>query len=210
MSFRKSDWSHPALVLAPRRAVPGAWTVGFAVVFLAWILTGTTAAALAPAPFDFVVSPSAVSEGQSASIRIVARASASEAAMAERYDIYIMRAFTHYAYFLTPTGTWSPEPTPYLQAVSVLQFTPVVRECPNPGPPRLVALAMVVVRTSTDPLIRMNWEFQPSVQWVTVTPSLAAFLSASAGRSRAVAVLGYLGLLTFAVSVLVLLYPGRG
>jgi len=109
-------------------------------------------AALPAPPFDFSLSPAAVTEGAP-----------------ETYDLYLALARTDEASFLTEDGAWSPSPVPYARAVGV-NAPPIVRQWPQAWPPGEHAFALLVVPVSADPLARSAWRYRPVIRWLDVEP----------------------------------------
>lgn len=125
-------------------------------------------AALPAPPFDFSLSPAAVTEGAPATVRI-APVRAPSAGAPETYDLYLALARTDEASFLTEDGAWSPSPVPYARAVGV-NAPPIVRQWPRAWPPGEHAFALLVVPVSADPLARSAWRYRPVIRWLDVEP----------------------------------------
>jgi hypothetical protein len=143
-------------------------------VVTAAVLAGAAApasAALPAPPFDFGMSPGAVTEGAPVTIRI-APVHAAGAGVPEAYDLYLALARTDEASFLTEDGAWSPTPVPYARAVGV-SAPPIVRQWPRAWPPGEHAFALVVVPVSGDPLARSAWRYRPVIRWVDVEPRVS-------------------------------------
>lgn len=176
---------------------------GLTLILAVGVLAGT-GWALPPAPFNFQVSPSTWPEGGRAAIRVEALGQTGMDKAGEPFDIYIVRipGWPSPYMYLTPTGVWSPTPTPYRASVSVSAFTGVVAEWREPGPAGEIYVAVGFVRASAEFLNRSNWVFQPLFTTVRVRAPWGS-------RSRAALVLGALGLVTLAAVVLVFLYPRR-
>lgn len=160
-------------------------------------------ASLAPPPLDFSVSPSAVTEGGPATVRIERLRGAGRG---EQFDVYLAFFIAwDDVVFMTPAGVWSAQPVPYRQNLVLADFVPVVAGWPHPAPVGSLIMGMFVVRAGTPPLVRANWLYQPVIKMVRVKAA-----SADALRDpEAVLVLGSLAVLTLAALIVVLLAPRR-
>jgi len=132
------------------------------------LVPGLVFAALPSPPFDFSLSPAAVTEGAPVTIRIAA-VRAPAAGAPEVYDLYLALARTEEASFLTEDGAWSPSPVPYARAVAV-SAPPIVRPWPRAWPSGEHAFALLVVPVSADPLARTGWRYRPVIRWLDVEP----------------------------------------
>jgi hypothetical protein len=135
------------------------------------VAAAPASAALPAPPFDFGMSPGAVTEGAPVTIRI-APVRAAGAGVPEAYDLYLALARTDEASFLTEDGAWSPTPVPYARAVGV-SAPPIVHQWPRAWPPGEHAFALVVVPVSADPLARGAWRYRPVIRWVDVEPRVS-------------------------------------
>ncbi len=159
-----------ALGLAALAMIPG-WRRRMKVVAPAALMALAVApasAALPAPPFDFSLSPAAVTEGAPVTVRIAPVRSAGAGAP-DAYDLYLVLARTEEASFLTEAGAWSPTPVPYARAVDVTA-APIVRQWARAWPPGEHAFALVVVPVSADPLARSAWRYRPVTRWLDVAP----------------------------------------
>jgi hypothetical protein len=185
LSARVADWA-AALVLS---------------VVLA---SGAAEAALAPAPGLFRVRPDTVKEGEAA--RVEVEPAGASGSLRGDFDLYIVWFSGPGAAFLTASGQWSAEPAIYRARVTPGGFAPI--EGPLHPPARAVGtipLGAIFTRPGGHPLQRTDWMYQPQL----VTVRLKASLAAAPNRSRALATLGGLGLLSLGASALVLWRAGR-
>jgi hypothetical protein len=143
-------------------------TVCIAVVAAALSIAPTSTYARLPAPpFDFAITPAQVSEGGSATFE-VAPATGSSAGT-NRYDVYVMWAYSEEAAFLTPQGVWAPVPVALARDTTV-QSAPTLRVTWNGARPVMdIPLAVLVVPAGADPLDRARWTHRPVIRWLRVT-----------------------------------------
>jgi len=143
-------------------------------ILLAAVLAALAAspafAALPAAPFDFTMSPAAVTEGAPVTIRIAPVRAGAGAPQA--HDLYLALARSEEAAFLTEGGAWSPRPVPFARAVPP-DAAPIVRQWPRAWPPGEHAFALIAVPVSTDPLARTAWRYRPAIRWLEVTPRVS-------------------------------------
>jgi len=129
------------------------------------IAAAAAEAALPAPPFDLAVSSTWLREGDTITVRVSPRPTG---AAQDRYDLYVLLASSEEAAFLTPEGTWAPQPVAYARAVSTSD-PPLVREWPRVWPAGQHALALVAVAPAGDPLDRATWQFRPAIVWLRVT-----------------------------------------
>lgn len=127
------------------------------VALVAVVAPAVVDAALAPPPIEFDLSPPVVGHDESLSIRL---APAPRWADGGPLDVYIMWATTGRAAFLRPDGAWSPVPVAFWPRVEPTSGA-LVREWRRPEPRGDIPLAMVVVPSGADPLVRSGWRFRP-------------------------------------------------
>jgi hypothetical protein len=166
--------------------------------------SGAAEAALAPAPGIFRVRPDTVKEGEAA--RIEVEPAGASGSFRSDFDLYIVWFSGPGAAFLTASGQWSAEPSTYRAKLTPGGFAPIVG--PLRPPARAVGtmpLGAIFTRPGGHPLQRSDWVYQPQL----VTVRLKASLAAVSNRSRALATLGGLGLLSLGASALVLWRAGR-
>lgn len=171
----------------------------------AFLLAASASAArasLAPPPLDFSVSPSTVTEGVPATVRIERLG---RHGPGERFDVYLA-FFIDWddVVFMTPAGAWSARPVPYRQNLALAELAPVAAEWPHPAPVGSLIMGMFVVRAGMPPLVRANWLSQPVIKMVRVKA-----LGDPRRDPEAILVLGSLGVLTLAALIVVLLAPRR-
>ncbi len=168
------------------------------------LTSGATAAALAPAPGVFRVRPDTVKEDEAA--RIEVEPAGASGFFRSDFDLYVVWFSGPGAAFLTASGQWSAEPATYRARLRPGGFAPI--EGPLHPPARAVGtmpLGAIFTRPGGHPLQRSDWVYQPQL----VTVRLKASLAAAPNRSRALATLGGLGLLSLGASALVLWRAGR-
>jgi len=119
-------------------------------------------AALPAPPFTLDVAPTRVGPGQPVRLQITPRGLAGE------FDVYLMWEQSEEAAFLTPRGTWAPQPVAFRPRLSARGAPVTVQWIPNP--PGDIPLALVVLRPGDDPMTRASWRFRPVVAWVGVEP----------------------------------------
>ena len=151
--------------------------------FLVLVATCVEAALPAP-PFDLGLSPTSLTEGDTATVRVTGRPGSTGS---ERYDVYLLLASVEQAAFLTPEGTWAPRPVPYTRDVSTTD-PPLVRPWPKVWPAGEYALGLVVVPPSGEPLVRSEWRYRPAVTWFRIAPR------PSEAAARTPATMGLVGL----------------
>jgi hypothetical protein len=130
------------------------------VLALAVLPPGAAGAALPPPPFALDVAPLRVSAGQP--VRLVIAPRGDEGL----FDLYLMWALSPEAAFLTPQGTWSPQPVAFRAGARAIGEPIVGRWLPGPG--RDIPLALVVVPAGGDPLARFAWTYRPAFVRITV------------------------------------------
>ena len=124
------------------------------------VLAVVTEAALPAPPFTLDVAPTRSGPGQPVRLQITPRGGAGE------FDVYVMWETSEEAAFLTPQGTWSPQPVPFRPRLPARGSPVTVQWIPNP--PGDIPLALVVLRPGDDPLTRAAWTFRPTTTSVSV------------------------------------------
>jgi len=123
-------------------------------------------AALPAPPFTLDVAPTRVGPGQPVRLQITPRGLAGE------FDVFLMWEQSEEAAFLTPRGTWAPQPVAFRPRLSARGAPVTVQWIPNP--PGDIPLALVVLRPGDDPMTRAAWTFRPEVTWVRAESPVAA------------------------------------
>jgi hypothetical protein len=158
-------------------------------------------AAPEPSPLRLSVSPSTVTAGDRATLRIELDPARRQPRPEARADLYLTWLFGPASSpFLTPQGTWSPEPIPFRQAVALAHLNPITVEWPRVAPTGRLSLALLAVEPSADPRDRSTWLFPPDLVWVRVHHATRA------GDTDAVSLLmlAGLGALTAGAGIMVL------
>src|SRR5438876_8172237 len=181
-------------LLVPRgRARAAALTV---LALAASVLAATppaVAATLPEAPLNVGV-PSTLHEGRDAAVTF-------EASDLPRggvpFDVYVIRIPSRQPVlrYLSSTGMWTREPTPWQRHRSVATPTSQIASWREDGPAGFITLLVVFVRPGASPGDRNEWLFRPVIGRVSVRPAAAA------GRG---VFAGVLGLVTLATCALVL------
>jgi hypothetical protein len=130
------------------------------VLALSLLAPGAAAAALPAPPFALEITPVRVTAGQP--VRVVITPRGGEGV----FDLYLMWALSPEAAFLTPQGTWSPQPVAFRAGARAIGEPIVARWLPGPG--RDIPLALVVVPAGGDPLTRFAWTYRPAFVRITV------------------------------------------
>jgi hypothetical protein len=126
----------------------------------------STHARLPPPPFDLQISPTRVSEGGSATIQVAPTTRSS--ATAEKYDLYVMWAYSEEAAFLAPQGTWSPVAVALARDTTVHSAPTLAVTWNGARPVMDIPLAVLVVPAGADPLDRARWSYRPVIRWLSV------------------------------------------
>jgi hypothetical protein len=127
---------------------------------LALLAPGAAVAALPAPPFALEIAPLRVTAGQP--VRLVITPRGGEGL----FDLYLMWALSPEAAFLTPQGTWSPQPVAFRAGIRASGEPIVGRWLPGPG--REIPLALVVVAAGGDPLARFAWTYRPAFARISV------------------------------------------
>jgi len=151
------------------------------------------AATLPEAPLD-VGLPSTLHEGRDAAVTFEASDSPRGGVP---FDVYVIRIPSRQPVlrYLSSTGMWTLEPTPWQRHRSVATPTSQIASWHEDGPGGFITLLVVFVRPGASPGDRNEWLFRPVIGRVSVRPAAAA------GRG---VFAGVLGLVTLATCALVL------
>lgn len=154
--------------------------------------TPALATTLPEAPLSVAI-PSTLHEGRDAAVTLEAHDSLRGGLP---FDVYVIRIPSRQPVlrYLSSTGIWTLEPTPWLRHRSVTAPTSQVATWREHGPAGFVTLLVVFVSAGASPSDRSEWLFQPVLGRVSVRPAAIAGASVFAGA---------LGLVTVATCALV-------
>ncbi len=156
--------------------------------------TPALATTLPEAPLSITI-PSTLHEGRDAAVTLEAHDSARGGVP---FDVYVIRIPSRQPVlrYLTSTGIWTLEPTPWQRHRSVTAPTSQVATWREDGPAGFVTLLVVFVRAGASPGDRGEWVSRPVLGRVSVRPAATAGGGIFAGA---------LGLVTLATCALVVL-----
>jgi len=160
------------------------------------LTTPALASTLPEAPVRVAI-PGTLHEGRDAAITLEPRHAGRDAVP---FDVYVIRIPSRQPVlsYLSSTGIWTPEPTPWQRDRVVTAATAQLATWREKGSAGFVTLLVVFVRAGANPSERSEWLFQPVLGRVSVRPA------ATAGAG-AVIFAGALGLATVAMGALVVL-----
>jgi len=182
-----------ALLVPRRRASAAALTVLAVAASVFGATPPALAATLPEAPLSVAV-PSTLHEGRDAAVTFEASDSPRGGVP---FDVYVIRIPSRQPVlrYLSSTGMWTLEPTPWQRHRSVATPTSQIASWHEDGPGGFITLLVVFVRPGASPGDRNEWLFRPVIGRVSVRPAAAAGLGVFAG---------VLGLVTLATCALVL------
>jgi len=144
----------------------------FALVAMTGLLATMTpalAASLPEAPLRVAV-PMTLREGRDAAVTFEASDSLRGGVP---FDVYVIRIPSRQPVrrYLSSTGIWTLEPTPWLRHQSATAPTSQPATWREEGPAGFVTLLVVFVRTGASPSDRSEWLFQPVLGRASVRPA---------------------------------------
>src|SRR5262249_30068320 len=154
-------------------------------------MTPARAASLPEAPLSVAV-PTTLHEGRDATVTFEASDSLRGG---DPFDVYVIRIPSRQPVrrYLSSTGIWTLEPTPWLRHPSATAPTSQLATWREDGPAGFVTLLVVFVRAGASPSDRSEWLFRPVLGRVSVRPA------ATTGSGLFASALGVLTLATCAL-----------
>ncbi len=135
-------------------------------------MTPALAASLPEAPLNVAV-PATLHEGRDAAVTFEASDSVRGGVP---FDVYVIRIPSRQPVlrYLSSTGIWTLEPTPWLRHRSATAPTSQLGTWREDGPAGFVTLLVVFVRAGASPGDRSEWLFRPVLGRVSVRPAATA------------------------------------